>query len=570
MNHNITKTIAVACGVALTVSTLAGISFARGGSGGHSSSGMSQSSGRSMQPSSNFSRNTPSNFNSVNRTNNFTKTNSNSHNGNFKNGFVSNKFQKMTMQKFSKSKSQAWKKYCGWGKFYGPWGWDFGWGWGCWDSPWCYGWCWYEPVAVVAYYNPYCDCAGTVVDGIDYSAPIAKMPQNTVNGDDSDAFAAAREAFAQGDLDVALKTISLAALQSPQNQDIHQFHSLVLFAKGEYCKSATVAHVVLEAGPGWTWNTLQAFYPSPEIYTEQLRRLEHFANEHTSDANVRFLLGYHYLMLNYTDSAQRQLTQLVDIEPRDRLAASILGGINTATAAKNDTVKNDTAKIETVKIETVKNNTLKNDTVRIDAVRNDAPKTNTSKIDTSDADNSETDTPPEIDTAKTATVKTDTVKTDTVKLDTSKTETVKRETNKTDNLKNATVEAYEESAVAQPSQNLKPVADEKVGAVVQVPPVPAAPTTPADSLTGTWKANPTKDVQIEVTLRADKTFTWKFTAQSKAQSFTGKYQADDKSLALTRADGESMEGTLQRDGNSAFKFRMKDAESDDPGLSFSR
>jgi len=552
MNHNITKTIAVACGLALTVSTLAGISFARGGSGGgRSSSGMSQSSGRSMQPSNNFSRNTPSNFNSVNRTNSFTKTNSNSHIGNSKNSFVSNKFQKMTMQKFSKSKSQAWKKYCGWGKFCGPWGWDFGWGWGCWDSPWCYGWCWYEPVADVAYYNPYCDCAGTVVDGIDYSAPIAKMSQNTVNGDDSDAFAASREAFAQGDLDVALKTISLAALQSPQNQDIHQFHSLVLFAKGEYCKSATVAHVVLEAGPGWTWNTLQAFYPSPEIYTEQLRRLEHFANDHTSDANVRFLLGYHYLMLNYTDSAQRQLTQLVDIEPRDKLAASILGGINTATAAKNDTVKNDTAKIEAVKIETVKNNTVKNDTVRNDTVKLDALKTKTSKTNTY-----ETDTPD-----------TETVKSNTAKTKTIKTDTVKTETDKADSLKNATVETSEDSEVVQPSQKLTPVADEKVGTLVQVP---TAPTTQADPLNGTWKANPTKDVQIEVTLRADKTFTWKFTAQNKSQSFAGKYQADAKSLALTRADGESMEGTLQRDGNSAFKFRMKDAEADDPGLSFSR
>jgi hypothetical protein len=521
MNLTITKTVAVACGLALMVSTLGGYVFARGSGSGHSSSGMSHFSSRSMQPSSNFSRSTFSNFNSSSHTNSFTKLNGNSHNGNFKTSFVSNKFQKSTMQKFSKFKSQSWKKYCGWGKYCGLWGWDFGWGWGCWDSPWCYGWCWYEPVADVAYYNPYCDCAGTVVDGIDYSAPISRMSQNTVDGDDSDAFAAAREAFAQGDLDASLQAISLAALQSPQNQDVHEFHSLVLFAKGDYCKSATVAHVVLEAGPGWTWNTLQAFYTSPEIYTEQLRRLEHFANEHPSDANVRFLLGYHYLMLNHADSAQRQLAQVVEIEPKDKLAANILGGINTAKTAKTDTAVNDT------------------------------PKTDALKTATSNTTTSKADTP----------------KTDTSKTGSAKIRTVKTDTNKTDSLKDDTVDTDTVAEVVQTAQKLTPVADEKVGAVVQVP---AAPATPADSLTGTWKANPTKDVQIELTLRADKTFTWKFTAQGKSQSFSGKYQADAKSMVLTRADGEAMEGTLQLDGNAAFKFRMKDAEADDPGLSFSR
>ena len=251
-------------------------------------------------------------------------------------------FQKQTMHKFSsKGKSKYWKKY-GWGFGGGLWGVDFGWGWGCWDSPWSYGWCWYDPLPVVDYYNPYCDCAGTVVDGVDYSHPIANMPANTVQGDDSDAFAGAREAFLEGNVDGALNSISVAALQMPQSQDMHQFHSLVLFAKGDYCKSATVAHAVLQEGPGWNWNTLQGFYPSPDIYTGQLRNLEHYVNDHPDEANARFLLAYHYLMMNHSDAGQRQMQQVVETQPKDRLAQNIVTGMTKSASAKLAVAKEET------------------------------------------------------------------------------------------------------------------------------------------------------------------------------------------------------------------------------------
>jgi hypothetical protein len=42
-------------------------------------------------------------------------------------------------------------------------------------------------------------------------------------------------------------------------------------------------------------------------------------------------------------------------------------------------------------------------------------------------------------------------------------------------------------------------------------------------------------------------------------------------LALTRdADGDAMEGRVERTGGDGFRFRMKDAEVGDPGLKFTR
>jgi len=518
-NNTVLKMAAAACSLSLLVSTQAGSAWARGSGGGHPS-GMGRSNGH--YTTNNFVRPTQTNFtqsfNGANHFNNFTKVNTTSRVGNFKSNF-GNKFQFQKLTKKGPS-GPFWKKYGGWGKFWGPW--DFGWGWGCWDSPYCYGWCWYEPIPVVAYYNPYCDCAGTVVDGIDYSVPIASQSNNAADGDPSDLFAAARDAFAQGDLDSALKAISAAALQSPHNQDVHEFHSLVLFAKKDYCKAASVAHAVLEAGPGWTWDTLQTLYASPEAYTEQLRQLEHYVSEHPSEANVRFLLGYHYFMLNHPEAAQRQIAQVVELEPKDKLAANILSGLMSESTVK--TTPAETAATETAATEVVP--------VKLAETKSAETKT----AETKPAEIKSVPTPPASTPAET--------------------------------------NADEADSTPIEIPPAKPQAAPVVTAPVTTAPVAeaavaAAPIVEASPLSGTFKANPAKGVEIELTLRGDKTFAWKFTANGKAQNFSGKYVLGDKSLVLTREDGESMDGTLARTGDG-FKFRMIGAEANDPGLTFSR
>jgi tetratricopeptide (TPR) repeat protein len=377
-------------------------------------------------------------------------------------GISPNRFSQPSPTNFSKNQSSPyWKKYGGWGKGNGPGHHRFGWGWGCWLDPSC-SWPWYEGIPVADYANAYTDCAGVMIDGIDYSVPISQMPADTLTGADSDLYAAARAAFLRGDLDAALSAISQAIVQMPHNRDLHQFHSLVLFAKQDYCRSATVAYAVLEDGPGWTWDYLQALYPAPDIYTGQLRNLEHYVSANPSEANVRFLLGYHYLMLDHTDVARRQLAQGVELRPADKLSARILTGIAEAP----------------------------------------------------------TTTP--------------------VAVDNSSQTTAKR--------------------VATNPPVTDPI--DAVSATVNA----ATP-----SLTGTWKADPEKKVHIELALRDDGHFQWKFAARGRSKEFSGKYNLNGQLLALTRdSDSDAMEGTVERTGGNSFRFRMKDAETDDPGLNFTR
>ncbi|HEV3303603.1 MAG TPA: hypothetical protein VG055_28385 [Planctomycetaceae bacterium] len=392
-----------------------------------------------------------------------------------------NQFNKTFPQSFSKNKnSPYWKKYGGWGVWYGPWHHGFGWGWGAWLNPWCV-WPWYEVIPVADYANVYTDCAGVIVDGIDYSVPISRMPADTISGDDSDSYAAARRAFSQTDFGSALGAVAQAIGQMPHNRDMHQFHSLDLFAMNDYCRSATVAYDVLEDGPGWTWDKLQSFYPSADMYTNQLRLLERFVTAHPSDANVRFLLAYHYLMLDHADAARRQLTQVVELRPADKLAARILAGISEPQSASPVAASNGD--------------------------RTTAPSQATSPVAASTGD-------------------------------------------RTIGPSQATV-----PQVSSPD-NVSPKAAEGVS----TPPI-----------TGTWKANPEKKVQIELALLDDGRFNWKFTANGRTKDFSGKFKLNNQDLTLTRdPDGDAMVGTVERTGGNGFRFLMRDAEAGDPGLDFTR
>ena len=140
-------------------------------------------------------------------------------------------------------------------------------------------------------------------------------------------FATAREAFYAGNLKNALKLIELEIKGTPRNPDLHQFRSLVLFSMKKYDQAAAAAHVALTAGPGWNWKALNRLFPKTEIYTTLLRDLEQSRNTNKSSPAIRFLLAYHYLMLDHVKSAVRELEIIVELEPRDQLSAKLLQSI---------------------------------------------------------------------------------------------------------------------------------------------------------------------------------------------------------------------------------------------------
>ena len=211
--------------------------------------------------------------------------------------------------------------------FYGPY-WGFGWGFGPW---WWWGGLGYGLYGGYGGYgggydNPYYTDS-YLSGGYDYGQPL---PETATTSEDDAAFSQARADFYAGNYRKALLDIQPALQEMSGSLDVHEFHALIYFALGNYYQAAAVAHTVLEAGPGWNWNTLQSFYSSPEAYTQQLRALEHNVGEHPKDAAAQFLLGYQYAMLGHLKAASHQFASVVSLEPRDKLSAAILANLDHA------------------------------------------------------------------------------------------------------------------------------------------------------------------------------------------------------------------------------------------------
>ncbi|MGV3607828.1 MAG: tetratricopeptide repeat protein [Planctomycetaceae bacterium] len=102
--------------------------------------------------------------------------------------------------------------------------------------------------------------------------------------------------------------------------------------------------------------------------------------------------------------------------------------------------------------------------------------------------------------------------------------------------------------LAQPEVKLPPISMEAVG--------------------GDWKASRTDGSAFELNLMKDKTFTWKFVKDGKADEFGGTYSTEGSLLILQSKDGSVMVGQISAASADGFNFKLVGAPSDDPGLSF--
>ncbi len=202
-----------------------------------------------------------------------------------------------------------------------PLGWGMG-GWGLGSL--------YYHSGYLGYSNPYYINSYGSYGNYAYSQPIPVSYNNSVVIADNDPNSSdevlnnAVAAFKQNDYDAALDLINKGVAQYPDDAVLHEFRSLVLFARQDYQQSAATIHSVLAVGPGWDWTTLSSMYSNAAIYTEQLRALEAFTKANPQDAASRFLLAYHYMSCGYPAAAARHLQQVVKLMPNDRVAADVL------------------------------------------------------------------------------------------------------------------------------------------------------------------------------------------------------------------------------------------------------
>ena len=171
------------------------------------------------------------------------------------------------------------------------------------------------------YVNPYYVQGG----GYNYSRPIQVVVAPNAAPTDSQLFDAAVAQFKNGDYKTSLTTIDAAIEKNSTDPAMHEFRSLVLFALGDYRNSASTIHSVLAVGPGWNWATLSSLYDDIGVYEQQFRALETASQNNPDQADLRFLLAYHYLATETNqEEAVAQLRKVVQLAPNDRLSADLL------------------------------------------------------------------------------------------------------------------------------------------------------------------------------------------------------------------------------------------------------
>jgi tetratricopeptide (TPR) repeat protein len=341
------------------------------GGGGAGAAGNRPNGGNGNFGNRNFNNDnfTNRNFNNNNLTNrNFNNNfNNNNINRNF-NNFGGNNINVNRAGQYGSWYHGNWNGNAGWNAGgYRPWGWGwggsgFGWGLGAGlataglvaaVSPWNWGY--------YGYSNPYWNGGGSTY--INYSQPIVAAapldPGGPLLADDGSAplpgplpgdvagapgpatdqdqamaiFEGARGQFTAGDYAGALAATDNAIKLQPNDPVLHEFRALCLFAEGDYQQAAAATYAVLSGGPGWDWTTVSSLYPSTMVYTQQLRALENYSQQHPDAADARFLLAYQYLLTGHNDAASAQLKQVVALQPNDTLSAQLLKSISPATDA---------------------------------------------------------------------------------------------------------------------------------------------------------------------------------------------------------------------------------------------
>ena len=103
------------------------------------------------------------------------------------------------------------------------------------------------------------------------------------------------------------------------------------------------------------------------------------------------------------------------------------------------------------------------------------------------------------------------------------------------------------------------------------PQEPELPPPPPANLVGTWKAQPSPDLSIALTLQADGQFAWEVDSKGQKQTLTGQAGFKDNTLALIQEEGPPLVGKIALAGDNKFSFSPPTgAKAKNPGLTFTK
>ena len=131
-----------------------------------------------------------------------------------------------------------------------------------------------------------------------------------------------------------------------------------------------------------------------------------------------------------------------------------------------------------------------------------------------------------------------------------------------------------EQPAGQPAQVNVAATEQPAGATAppaqpaaEQPQQPEPPPPPPASLVGTWKAQPSADLSIALTLQADGQFAWEVDSKGQKQTLTGQAGYKDNTLALLQENGPPLVGKITEEGGTKFVFTPT-GDQKAPGITF--
>src|SRR5579872_2669621 len=159
-----------------------------------------------------------------------------------------------------------------------------------------------------------------------YTASLARAATKPA-GSQEDKVLNGEAAFRHGDYLEAIEDWKSALADGSRNPVLVMLLGQAYFAAGNYREPAVTTHAAMHALPQDRWGVVVSnrgeLYGNPNSYVFQLQQLEVAVHENPKDPAQRFLLAYHYAYLGYPQPAVAQLDKVVELEPRDEMAAQL-------------------------------------------------------------------------------------------------------------------------------------------------------------------------------------------------------------------------------------------------------
>jgi tetratricopeptide (TPR) repeat protein len=134
----------------------------------------------------------------------------------------------------------------------------------------------------------------------------------------------------------------------------------------------------------------------------------------------------------------------------------------------------------------------------------------------------------------------------------------------------ATTQPGAVAATGQPAGAAPPGSEATPGGAQTQEPAPPPP--PPAEMAGVWKAKPTADVAITLTLKEDGKFAWEVDTKGQKQEISGQAGYHDEELALFQEDGPPLVGKVSKSTTTPNQFVFAPAGSGNKaaGLTFTR